>query len=128
MRPFSLSIRLFDLETGKCNKKLSGSHSSKVSMMNFSTNGEFLVSASNNVRVVNLFSIEKEELLQAFSLLHNPLNILVSNHMNQFTSVVSSGEGGSVEMFRFKKDAKDAEKASLELGDNGQSSPLPTIA
>lgn len=117
----SLSIRLFDLETGKCDKKLNGSHSSKVTMMNFSINGEYLVSASNNVRVINLFSVEKEELVQSFSLLHNPLHILVDSHINQVTSVVSSGEGGVVEMFRFKKQAsKEAEKGSLELDTDGE--------
>jgi len=118
---YSLSIRLFDLDTGKCSKKLNGSHSAKVSMLDFSGNGKYLVSASSNVRMLNLFSVEKNELIHSFSLLNSPLQISVSSYMNEFTSVISSGEGGVIEVHRFfKEDLGKVEKQSVETKKNGE--------
>lgn len=58
----SSSIRLVEVATGKCARKLSAGHAGDVEQLEFSADGRYLVSSAASGRFANVFDVAGEDL------------------------------------------------------------------
>ena len=118
----SLTIRLFELETGKRGIKLSGSHAGSVSMLEFSKNGQLVASAASGGRFVNVYNCVEghESLLRTIALAGDPTALSIRSTAGASSSIatlVACCNRGALSIFQFSVDGSgsDVSSSSLDL-------------